>query len=299
MNKRITEEVNANTENIDEMNALEIATMMWKEDQSIYHGIDSCLSDIAKAIDMIVDRWQQGGRVFVVGAGTSGRIGVLDAAELGPTFSVKANRWMAFLAGGHEATWKPLEQHEDNSEDIVKSLKEHELKTVDAVIGMSASGSTPYSVAALTYGKEVGAATISISCNTGTVSGDISDVNIEAIVGPEVIRGSTRLKAGTAQKMILNTISTGVMIRLGKVYKNEMIEMQLMNHKLKHRAEATLMKLADVDEQQATYLMELTDHHLKKALFIALTNASLEESTFYLNKTNGHLKQAIQLFYEP
>ncbi|WP_117168594.1 N-acetylmuramic acid 6-phosphate etherase [Paraliobacillus sediminis] len=293
----VTESVNENSLAIDEMEAIDIVTLMLEENQVIYQGVKTCLPQIARAVDLIVSQWNKGGRVFVVGAGTSGRIGVLDAVELGPTFSVPADRWIAIVAGGQKAMWHPLEQHEDDSSKVIKELEQHNLNARDCVIGITASGSTSFALAGIKYANEVNAVTIAISCNHDTTASSISDCAIEAVVGPEVIRGSTRLKAGTTQKMIINMLSTATMIQLGKVYQNQMVEVQLINNKLVKRAEQSLMTIADVSEAEAKILMKKTEHNLKQAIFISLTDASVEQAEKYLRESNGHLKKAIHNFF--
>ncbi|SHN34600.1 N-acetylmuramic acid 6-phosphate etherase [Gracilibacillus kekensis] len=294
MDRKITEETNKNTLKIDEMNALEMVHLMAEQDHEIQSGIKNALPYIADSIDLIVDKWQQGGRVFVVGAGTSGRIGVLDAVELGPTFSIEPERWIALVAGGKNAMWEPLEQHEDSSSDAIKELEKYHFNHHDVLIAISASGSTPYSVAALEYVQEVSASSISISCNHQTISTRLSNVGIELIVGPEIIRGSTRLKAGTAQKMVLNMISTGSMIKLGKVYQNEMVDVQLINKKLVERAETMLIQLTNHSEAEVQQLMTETNNDIKLSLIIAKANCDITDARKYLSKANGHVKKAIE-----
>ncbi|UOQ86712.1 N-acetylmuramic acid 6-phosphate etherase [Gracilibacillus salinarum] len=298
MAERITEQKNQQSVHIDEMEALDIVKLMHQEDLMIHKGIEQALNQVADAVDLIVEKWHKGGRVFVAGAGTSGRIGVLDAVELGPTFSVDPDRWIALVAGGKQAMWEPLEQHEDSETDLINSLEHYNFNSKDVVIGISASGSTPYSVSALTYARHIGASTISISCNHETISSEISDIAIELVVGPEIIRGSTRLKAGTAQKMVINRISTAVMVRLGKVYQNEMVDMQLVNKKLVKRAEAMLADLTMLPENEVQQLMAETNQDIKLSLLIAKTGCSLEEAKNALSQTSGHVKQAILLLSE-
>jgi N-acetylmuramic acid 6-phosphate etherase len=297
MNKK-TEERNPRSLKLDEMTAREIITLMLEEDQTITSGITPAVPQIARAVDEIVKRWEEGGRVFVIGAGTSGRLGMLDAVELGPTFSVESNRWIAIVAGGNEAMWQPLEENEDGETIIQTELKNYGISKQDTVIGITASGSTPFVVSGLRYAKEVGAFTIAISNNAETIVSSISDIGIEAVVGPEIIRGSTRLKAGTAQKMMLNMISTAVMVRLGKVYGNEMIDMRLINQKLVKRAVDMIQNVADVTEQEAVRVLDNSRFQLKEALFMALTNVSYEEAVYYLQKENRHLKKALKYFFK-
>jgi N-acetylmuramic acid 6-phosphate etherase len=295
---KVTESVNENSLTIDEMTSLEIVSLMQKEDQVINEAVEKVLPEVAQAVDMIVKQWKLGGRVFVVGAGTSGRLGVLDAVELGPTFSVEEGRWIGLVAGGKEAMWTPLEQHEDDEKVVITELKSYDFNDRDVVIGISASGSTPYSVTSLEYASEVGALTISISCNHDTISTQLSDCGIEVVVGPEVIRGSTRLKAGTAQKMVLNMISTGAMIRLGKVYHNQMVGVQLINQKLVQRAKQTLMDVTSISEQEVTELMKKTNYHLKTAIFMTMTGVDAAQAKAYLKEADGHLKNAMKAYKE-
>ncbi|WP_226038577.1 N-acetylmuramic acid 6-phosphate etherase [Aquibacillus saliphilus] len=294
----VTETINLNSLTIDEMKPIDIVTLMLEEDKAIQHGVKQALPNIAKAVDLVVEQWKKKGRVFVVGAGTSGRLGVLDAVELGPTFSIEDNRWIALVAGGKDAMWSPLEQHEDDESIIINELKSYSFNEKDVVIGVSASGSTPYSVSAIKYAKQLGATTISISCNHDTISSKLSDCGIEIIAGPEVIRGSTRLKAGTAQKITLNMISTASMIRLGKVYQNQMVDMQLINRKLVKRAEQTLMDLVNVSQEEATDLMTKSNGDLKVAIFISLTKTKTNQAMQYLEKEDGHLKNAIATYFK-
>ncbi|SFL42569.1 N-acetylmuramic acid 6-phosphate etherase [Gracilibacillus orientalis] len=296
MVKTVTEATNQKSLSIDEMDAIDIVSLMLEEDRHIQEGIQKSLTAIAESVELIVDKWQHDARVFVVGAGTSGRIGVLDAVELGPTFSIDPDRWIAFVAGGKNAMWEPLEQHEDSASDIVQELQSCNFNENDVLIAISASGTTPYSLAALTYAKEKQASSISISCNHQTMSSELSDVAIELIVGPEVIRGSTRLKAGTAQKIAINMISTATMIKLGKVYQNEMVDMQLINHKLVKRAETMLMQLTTLNEEEAKALMNETNNDVKLSLIISKTGCTIQEANNYLIRANNHVKKAIQLY---
>lgn len=295
--KTITEQSNQKSLRIDEMSSLEIITLMAEGDKKIYEAIEKTLPTVAKSVDAIVERWQKGGRCFVVGAGTSGRLGVLDSVELIPTFSIEPGRWIGLIAGGYEAMWTPLEENEDDEKQVVEELQGYLISANDVIIGVSASGTTPYVLSALDFGNKIGALTISISCNEKTPASKFSLFGIEAVVGPEVIRGSTRLKAGTAQKMILNMISTATMVRLGKVYQNQMVDMQLINKKLVKRAISTLMDLTNLSEFEAKDLLEQSEYHLKTAIFVALTQGSKEQAQYYLSQSNGRLKEAIHRFF--
>ncbi|TDL80332.1 N-acetylmuramic acid 6-phosphate etherase [Peribacillus frigoritolerans] len=297
MVRKPTEERNERTSLIDEMDSLQIVEMMHKEDEVITAAVNEALPQIAKAVDAVVKRWIEGGRVYVIGAGTSGRVGMLDAVELGPTFSVETSRWTAIVSGGNEAMWQPLEETEDDADVIRDELESYQLNAFDCVIGLTASGSTPFVISGLSYAKEAGACAISISNNQNTDVSEISDVAIELITGPEVIRGSTRLKAGTAQKMALNMISTAVMIRLGKVYQNEMVDMKLINLKLKKRAENILIDLTGIEAEAAESAMHQTHYNLKEAIFMTVTGSSQEQAAVYIDQAEGKLKLAIQRFF--
>jgi N-acetylmuramic acid 6-phosphate etherase len=292
-----TEQRNMRTVHLDSMTSAEIVAVMLDEDRRIVDGILPHASKMAQAVDEIVNRWKKGGRVFVIGAGTSGRIGMLDAVELGPTFSVESSRWTAIVAGGNEAMWQPLEETEDDESVIEAKLQSKGLTENDTVIGMTASGSTPFALAGLRQAKQVGALTVIVTNNEGTPASFVSDIAIEAVVGPEVLRGSTRLKAGTAQKIVLNILSTGVMVRLGRVYGNEMVDMKLINQKLVSRAAGMIQTIADVSEEEAYTILKRSEFQLKEALFTALTDASPEEAARYLQQADRHVKKAVTLFF--
>ncbi len=234
--------------------------------------------------------------MFTAGAGTSGRIAVLDAAELSPTFSIDESRWTGLIAGGYDAMWTPLEENEDDHEKIVAELKAQSFSEDDVLIGVTASGSTPYVLGALSYAKQLGAASVSISCNADTEAGKLSDIAIEVQTGPEIIRGSTRLKAGTAQKMILNMLSTAAMARLGRVYQNEMVNMRLLNQKLAGRAVTILMNTTGLSQNEAQQALKESGNDIKAAIFMVLTNGTLEDARRCLSHENGHLKKAIQYY---
>ncbi|MBU9711875.1 N-acetylmuramic acid 6-phosphate etherase [Evansella tamaricis] len=296
MSNRITETSNKKSLAIDEMNSLEIVSLMNTEDAVIAPAVRGSLPDIAKGIDGITEAMNKGGRCFVVGAGTSGRLAVVDAIELIPTFSIRLERWQPIIAGGEKAMWASLEQDEDKENASVEELEAHSFGPDDCLIGVSASGSTPFVLSALQYGKKKAAFTIAVSSNHGAKASSIADVSIEVETGPEVIRGSTRLKSGTAQKMILNMLSTGTMVKLGRVYKNEMVDMQIINKKLVGRAVEMVMELASVDYGEAERLLRETDQNLKAAIFIGITGATKKVAFEELNKSKGHLKKALKTY---
>ncbi|MFT8322265.1 MAG: N-acetylmuramic acid 6-phosphate etherase [Bacillus sp. (in: firmicutes)] len=291
-----TELMNANSRQLDEWTALEIVEFMNQEDEQISKAVTNAMPIIAGAVDAIVERWKQGGRCFVIGAGTSGRLGVVDAVELVPTFSIEKDRWTGLLAGGYEAMWTSLEETEDDEKDIIEALESRSLSSADVIIGVTASGSTPFVLSAVQYAKQKAALTIGISNNLKTVLSSEADFGIEVPTGPEVIRGSTRLKAGTGQKMVLNMISTATMVRLGKVYQNEMVDMKLINKKLINRAAQSLVNITSITEEEALQALEINQYDLKAAIFTVMTDGSKDDAEFYLEKTEGHLKKAIQQF---
>lgn len=297
-NHRTTENRNEKSLMLDEWSSIEIVQFMNQEDEGIANAVKAALPTIALAVDGIVDRWKKGGRIFVIGAGTSGRLGIVDAVELGPTFSIEQDRWTGILAGGYDAMWTSLEETEDDEQIIQSTLENYDFSAKDVLIGVTASGTTPFVLAAIHYGNEKNGLTIGISNNEQTLLSSICDYGIEALTGPEVIRGSTRLKAGTAQKMVLNMLSTASMVRLGKVYRNEMVDMKLINNKLVHRAVQTLMNATDISEAEAERILKENDGNLKISIFRVITGVTKEDSLHYLRESNGHIKQAIQLYFQ-
>ena len=294
--KNATEQINEQSIQLDEWTSLEIIQFMNQEDGKIAMAVKQALPIIAKAVDAIVDKWKNGGRCFVVGAGTSGRLGMVDAVELVPTFSIEENRWIGLVAGGKDAMVRSLEETEDDEKEIIAELERHSFGASDIMIGVTASGSTPFVLAAIQYAKKKSALTIGISNNYDTPLSASCDYGIEAETKAEIIRGSTRLKAGTAQKMILNMLSTATMVRLGKVYQNEMVDMKLINKKLVQRAVQTIKNITDISETMAFEALQENDFDLKSALFTILTDGTTKEAASYLAQADGHLKAAIQAY---
>ncbi|MBQ6448342.1 MAG: N-acetylmuramic acid 6-phosphate etherase [Bacillus sp. (in: Bacteria)] len=296
--QRTTENGNEKSRKLDEWSSLEIVRFMNQEDAGIANAVKEALPTISLAVDGIVNRWKQGGRVFVVGAGTSGRLGIVDAVELGPTFSIEQDRWNGILAGGYDAMWTSLEETEDDEQLIQATLEKADFSATDVIIGVTASGSTPFVRSAIHYGKERNGLTIGISNNESTKLSSICDYGIEAITGAEVIRGSTRLKAGTAQKMVLNMLSTASMVKLGKVYSNEMVDMKLINKKLVQRAVQTLINATRISEAEAIKVLKENNHDLKVSIFRVLTGGTIEDAIQSLRKADGHIKRAVQLYFQ-
>lgn len=289
-----TEQQNDRSARLDEMNALEIVTLMNSEDQTVALAVNRSLPSIARAVDLITKSLSAGGRLIYVGAGTSGRLGVLDASECPPTFSTEPKTVQGLLAGGKSAMFDAVEGAEDNIEAGEKDLAQLQLTCQDVVVGISASGRTPYVIGALTLARKVGASTIAVSCNSPAEASQIADVPIEVATGPEVLGGSTRLKAGTAQKMVLNMLSTASMVRMGKAYKNLMIDVKPTNEKLVDRACRILMKAADVSYEQAAGALRDSDNQVRVALVMLKTGLDAQEAQTRLQAANGFVRPVIE-----
>ena len=294
LKKMTTEQRNPKTLNLDEMSSLEIVTEMNREDRLIPEAIRPELKKIAKVSDYATDAIVSGNRIFYIGAGTSGRLGVLDASECPPTFGVSHDVVIGLIAGGDTALRNAVEGAEDSKELAVEDLKKHDLNSSDVVIGLAASGRTPYVIGGLEYAGKLGCHTASISCNADSEIGKVAETAIEAVVGPEVLTGSTRLKSGTAQKMILNMISTSAMIRSGKAYENLMVDVVQSNEKLQSRAENIVMEATGVSEEEAAKTLTEADGSCKTAIVMILSECSKEEALDRLKKTGGHVREALK-----
>ena len=289
----LTEQRNPLTTDIDRLSTLEIVQRMNAEDATVPTTVAQALPAVAQAVDMIVDRLRAGGRLIYVGAGTSGRLGVLDAAECVPTFSVSPNLVQAVMAGGEGAITRSIEGAEDSREQGRAAILALDLTPEDAVVGIAASGRTPFVVAALEAAAEIGAGTVGIACNQPAAVLDAAEIKIAALTGPEVITGSTRLKAGTAQKLILNMLSTATMIRLGKVYGNLMVDVRVSNYKLADRARRIVSEVTGVSQEEAGTLLEQTDNEVKTAIVVALLGLSPQEARSRLQTAQGVLREVI------
>lgn len=278
---------------IDRLSALEIVQVMNAEDATVAAAVRAALPAVAEAVEMIAARLQNGGRLIYVGAGTSGRLGVLDAAECVPTFSVPPTLVQALIAGGPAALVQAIEGAEDDREAGRADLLALDVTAKDAVVGIAASGRTPYVIAALEAAAERGATTIGISCNAPAPVLDAAQIKIAALVGPEVITGSTRLKAGTAQKLILNMLSTASMILLGKVYGNLMVDVKVTNKKLADRARRIVMEVTGVDADEAARLLTLTNNEVKTAIVAGLLDVTPDEARARLAAAQGRLRDVI------
>jgi N-acetylmuramic acid 6-phosphate etherase len=288
-----TEQRNPFSMQLDELPAIELAALFNREDARAVQAVNDVLPDIARAIEMISAVLETGGRWFLVGAGTSGRLALLDAMELEPTFNLPPGLVVALLAGGPAATTGPAEDVEDDAELGAADLRARGLTRNDIVLGVAASGRTPYVLGALSYARSLGAPTIALACNPLSSIGSLADLAIEPVPGPEVLTGSTRLKAGTTQKMVLNMLSTGVMVQLGKVYSNLMVDVKPTNSKLRRRAVRIVGEVAELDEIRAEQLLAAAQWEVKTAVVMALMGISAAAARQRLNQAHGHVRRAL------
>jgi len=289
-----TEQRNNNTQNIDMLSTLEIVQLINSEDKKVAESIGAILPAVAQAIDEIYLKLKNGGRLIYVGAGTSGRLGLLDAVECPPTFSVDYELVKALLAGGPEAFIKAKEGAEDSAELGASDLKEINFSEKDALVGIAASGRTPYVIGAMEYARSVGGATIALSCTKDAEIAKFADINIAPQPGPEVITGSTRMKSGTAQKMILNMLSSAVMIKLGKTYGNLMVDLKATNEKLVSRAINIVCMATGVSKDEAEKTLEACEFSAKNAILMILARIDFEASKSALDKSDGRIHLALE-----
>ena len=280
--------------NLDQMTPLEIVTAMNREDRKVPEAVEKCLPQIAELVSAVEKAFMEGGRLFYMGAGTSGRLGVLDASECPPTYGVPAEMVVGLIAGGDIALRNPVEGAEDDRTLGRKDLEERNLTAKDVVVGIAASGRTPYVLGGFEYAKSLGCVTAAVSCNVGSAIGQAADIAIEAEVGPEVPTGSTRLKSGTAQKMILNMITTASMVRIGKAYQNLMIDVVQSNEKLHTRAENIAMDATGVSREEARRAIDEAGGSVKLAVTMLLAECDVETARGLLEKSRGHVREAIQ-----
>lgn len=289
-----TEGQNQDTLDIDLLDSLGVLQKINHEDKKVADVVGTVLPDIAHGVDLIVDAFSRGGRLIYIGAGTSGRLGVLDSVECPPTFSVSDGQVIGILAGGASAMYKAVEGAEDNKQLAIDDLKAVELSDKDVLVGIAASGRTPYVLSAMAYGKSQGTKVIGISCSPNLEYAKNTDVNICAVVGAEVLTGSTRMKSGTAQKLILNMLSTASMIRSGKSYKNLMIDVNATNEKLYARAVRIVMQATECDFTTAEKALEQANNQTKLASLMVLTGLDVAQAKEALLKNKGFLRQAIK-----
>lgn len=290
----ITEQRNPNSMHVDSLSALEIVQLMNKEDKQVPLAIEKCLPQIAQAVECIVAAFQQGGRLVYIGAGTSGRLGVLDASECPPTFGVSPEMVKGIIAGGERALRHPIEGAEDSKTHAVVDLQTIQFSSKDVLVGIAASGRTPYVIGALEYAKSLGSVTVSIASNPNSAMANIVDIAIDTVVGPEVLTGSSRLKSGTAQKLVLNMLTTASMILMGKCYQNLMVDVQASNEKLKARAIRIVMQATDCDKALSEETLKLADQNAKLAIMMILSGLDRAQAEALLEKHQGKLQLALK-----
>jgi N-acetylmuramic acid 6-phosphate etherase len=293
LSQLVSEGRNPDTMDIDLLPSLEIIKRMNQQDALVPLAVEKVLPEIAQAVDFIADAFKQNGRLIYLGAGTSGRLGVLDASECPPTFGTPSDMVVGIIAGGQGAMFKAVEGAEDNPELGVEDLKNIKLSAKDVVVGIAASGRTPYVIGALDYANKLGATTIALSCNPSSDIAAIAKVSISPVVGPEALTGSTRLKSGTAQKLVLNMLTTASMIRLGKSYQNLMVDVKASNAKLIARAARIVMQATDCNNAKAQKVLKETDYDVKLAILMILTGVSKEQGLQQLAKRDGFLRRAV------
>ena len=290
----ITEQRNPNSMHVDSLSALEIVQLMNEEDKQVPLAIEKCLPQIAQAVECIVAAFQQGGRLVYIGAGTSGRLGVLDASECPPTFGVSPEMVKGIIAGGERALRHPIEGAEDSKTQAVVDLQTIQFSSKDVLVGIAASGRTPYVIGALEHAKSLGSVTVSIASNPNSAMANIVDIAIDTVVGPEVLTGSSRLKSGTAQKLVLNMLTTASMILMGKCYQNLMVDVQASNEKLKARAIRIVMQATDCEKALPEETLKLADQNAKLAIMMILSGLDRAQAEALLEKYHGKLQLALK-----
>lgn len=292
----LTEQRNPASEHLDEVSTLEMLSIINREDARIAPAVEHQLAEIARAVDAIAARLGRGGRLFYMGAGTSGRLGILDASECPPTFNTPPEMVQGLIAGGREATFRAIEGAEDRAEDGADALRRKQLSAADAVVGIAASGVTPWVLGGLDYARGVGAATVFVTCSPSALEGVDAEVRIALEVGPEVVTGSTRMKAGTATKLVLNMLSTGAMVRLGKVYGNLMVDLQPKNAKLRDRSVRILSALTGLERDGAAARLQEAAGQLKLALVMELCQIDVTAAADLVNRHGGVIKNVVRSF---
>ncbi|MFB3148681.1 MAG: N-acetylmuramic acid 6-phosphate etherase [Thermodesulfobacteriota bacterium] len=288
----LTEKINPRTLHLDKCSPLEVVELILQEDRAIVEAVHKQKDSIAKAIELVVGKLKLGGRLFFIGAGTSGRLGVIEAAECPPTFGTDPSLIQAFIAGGRDAIWQSIEGAEDSRTEAEGFLTEAGLSKDDTVIGIAASASTPFVEGGLQYAKNLGSGSVLVTCNP--VNSSIAEVTIELLVGPEVVVGSTRMKAGTVTKMVLNMITTASMVQLGKTYGNLMVDVQPKSAKLRDRAKRIVVHIAEVSKEKAEELLEQSAWDVKASIVMEKKGLGLKDSKELLEKSNGFLREALK-----
>ncbi|MFB6499302.1 N-acetylmuramic acid 6-phosphate etherase [Bacillus haynesii] len=291
-----TERRNERSKRIHQAETIDMLKIMNDEDKTVAEAVQEVLPDVKTAVDYAVGSLKKGGRIIYIGAGTSGRLGVLDAAECPPTFSISPESVIGIMAGGEQALFKAVEGAEDHEAFGRRDLEAVNLSNNDTVIGIAASGRTPYVLGALKYAKETGAKTVALTCNENSAISRAADHSIEVVVGPEVIAGSTRMKAATAHKMILNMISTAAMINMGKVYENLMVDVKVSNNKLKERAIRIIQTVTGVPKEMAAQALEKSNNQVKTAIIMLKINEDAAAAEKLLEKSEGDIEKALSIY---
>ena len=293
LEKIATEQRNPNTMNIDALSTLEMVKLINRDDHRVAEAVELVTDKIAAAVDVIAHRLSKGGRLIYCGAGTSGRLGILDAVECPPTYSTEPEMVQALMAGGYPAIFKAVEGAEDSKELGVEDMKGIHFSAADVLVGIAASGRTPYVLGCMEYAKQLGAPTVAVTCCPGSVLDQFADIGIAPCPGPEVITGSTRMKSGTAQKMVLNMLSTGAMIKLGKVYGNLMVDVKPSNEKLIRRCVTIVCSATECDEAAATAALEKCGYRPKTAIVMILCGVDAEEAARLLKQSDGRIAKVL------
>lgn len=294
LQKIATEQRNPNTMNIDTLSTLEMVKLINQEDHRVADAVGEVTDKIAQAVDVIAEKLAAGGRLIYCGAGTSGRLGILDAVECPPTYSTDPETVQALMAGGYGAIFKAVEGAEDSKELGVQDMQNIHFSQKDVLVGIAASGRTPYVRGCMEYAKQLGAPTISVTCCPGSELDQFADIGIAPAPGPEVVTGSTRMKSGTAQKMVLNMLSTGAMIKLGKVYGNLMVDVKPSNEKLIRRCVTIVCSAAECTEAEATKALEECDYRPKVAIVMVLRGVNADTACAMLQKAEGRIAKVLE-----
>lgn len=294
LNQLVTESRNPASAEIDTLSTLDMLKVINQEDQKVAFAVERVIAEIAQAVDAITQAFADGGRLIYLGAGTSGRLGILDASECPPTYGSHPDMVVGLIAGGHQAILKAVENAEDNRDLAKQDLINLELSQRDVVVGIAASGRTPYVLGGLEYAKQLKATTVSIACNPASPMASTADIAIIPVVGPEVVTGSSRMKAGTAQKLVLNMLTSGAMIRSGKVFGNLMVDVEATNAKLIQRQTNIVVEATGASEQEAELALTECNRHCKTAILMILANLSAEQAKEKLTQHNGFIRNALQ-----
>lgn len=293
LSKMVTESRNEASQHIDTLSTLDMLKVINDEDKKVALAVEQALPEIAQTVDVIAAAFRQGGRLIYSGAGTSGRLGILDASECPPTYGTKPEQVVGLIAGGHQAILKAVENAEDNRELGAGDLKALNFNQHDVLVGIAASGRTPYVLGAMAYAKSVGATVACISCNPQSAMTEAADISITPVVGPEVVTGSSRMKAGTAQKLVLNMLTTGAMIRTGKVYGNLMVDVEATNAKLVERQKNIVVAATECSREEAEAALLSCNGHCKTSIVMILAGLSAEDARNLLEQNQGVTRQAI------